>query len=863
MKVKDLVRDTIWMPGSAYSELVKPKISVLLPTFRRGKSGLFRRAVEAVLEQTLTDLELIIVDDASTDGTAEQIAEFMRRDGRVSCLRHPKNIGLPAISEYEAYLRARADMIAFAFDDDAFYPDALEQLLKEATKYPWAVCYGYVEWTIRHPVSGETATARLGGEKSQGALRAGNFIPNNGVLLPRHIIEDVGFYDPHVVMARVCDWDLWCRVGDRYELRFVDVAVALVDGPSTTDSLGSTYHLDSWAADEWMRTARNDSLRPLAFPDYEVLEPNPFHGNSTRAVCKSLGDKHALQRGWIEREMSPDAGDGYALIVNIEYNASTTLCFDMLPQKYAQRVRVLTTNGAFGMEEMARATCVIFVRRLRPFDLWIDAAHRMGVPVYYYLDDNFPLLAEQNELKIPGEDYSPRALRTALKRFAGVLLTSKELVQYFSDRIIHDNLMYFPPACVDQRNFVGKVDPVPREDDFVVAFAGGAHRHKGLWDAVVPALQKIAKEGVRIHFVTTELDENMTAEVAGEDNFRVTFLPYDTGYAFAVRRYARYKPDFVVHGPSSTENNRYKTKNVLLTANLLQAVAVLPDTEPYTDIADKDIAVVVREPFLTAYWYEAFKRLMSGEIECERLKDGNAQYCAEHFSGSENAHILDAIFVRHGGEPDAMEQQRRLHKLAAWLRVSAAHLGSGVITMGRPSTDGTQLARYRKMQRYSWRHRIFRGSSDLWGSCAPEFSALCKYSEAAGWRRPNSSLELSDSLHDMAFREYRVKLPTGRLRGVSFAVAVDWLRQGLIGVELVAPNDTIVAQVSHDLAGLDLTRPVQFAFNDVPVSANETWRFRVFCRSQCPVYVYEFINRRLFGLRFTAATPFAKFVMAD
>src|SRR4051812_4886578 len=99
MQVKDLIRGTIWLPGSDWDPNRQPKISVLLPTFRRGKSGLFRRCVNSVLSQTLEDLELIIVDDASTDGTADQIAEFQKRDRRVSCLRHSSNIGLPAISE--------------------------------------------------------------------------------------------------------------------------------------------------------------------------------------------------------------------------------------------------------------------------------------------------------------------------------------------------------------------------------------------------------------------------------------------------------------------------------------------------------------------------------------------------------------------------------------------------------------------------------------------------------------------------------------------------------------------------------------------------------------------------------------------
>ena len=136
VKVKDIIKNTAWRPGGLYRESPAPMISVLLPTYRRAKHGLFRRAVKSILAQTLQNLELIIIDDASMDGTAQQIEEFMQLDGRVSCLTHPQNIGLPAISEFEGFLKSRADYLAFAFDDDIFYPEALAKLMKHAQENP-------------------------------------------------------------------------------------------------------------------------------------------------------------------------------------------------------------------------------------------------------------------------------------------------------------------------------------------------------------------------------------------------------------------------------------------------------------------------------------------------------------------------------------------------------------------------------------------------------------------------------------------------------------------------------------------------------------------------------------------------------
>ncbi|MBK5123193.1 glycosyltransferase family 2 protein [Burkholderia sp. R-69980] len=863
MQVKDLVRDTIWLPGSSYDINKKPKVSVLLPTFRRGKSGLFRRAVESILSQTLEDIELIVVDDASTDGTADQIAEFQEKDGRVSCLRHVKNIGLPAISEYEAYLRARADRLSFAFDDTIFNEVALEKLLKASEKSPHAAIYGHVEWSHRDPSTGQVVTMRLGSDRSQGLLRVGNHIPNNAVLLPKSIIEDVGFYDPHVTVARVCDWDLWRRIAERYDLKYVDIAVGREDGMMTSDSLGRTYALDHWTVAEWMRMARNKQLRPANMGDYEVLAPDRTHGVSSQMVTEAIAKKHASTRGWpLPPAAQATDGEGYILVINVHYNASTALCFDMLPQEMAQRVRVITYDGVFGFEEMARATCVIFVRHIAMFGSWIDAAKAIGVPTYFFLDDNLPLLVENGEVEVREENYRLPKFREDMKQFEGILLSNKHLVTYFKDNLLHDKLYYFPVSFADQEPLaIDYVEPKYR-NEIVVTFAGGAHRAKGLWETVVPALKKIVSEGLMIHLVTPEISDKQYDEVIANlpDGMRITTVPYDVGYLFAMRRFARFSPDFVVHAPSETKNNIYKTLNPLVAATLLNAVLVVPDAPPYDQVKGLGNVVIVPNPSKPVSWYETLKDLFTGKYDIEDIKARNHTFCAENFSGIENVTILRNVLQLHGGEVSWAEQTQRLHRLAAWFR-STVGLKAIEKTTEPADEQACELAAYRRLMRYSWRHRIMRGNSDLWNSVAEDFDSLKKSSVEYGWRKFGSSLELSDSLHNIDFREYLVNPPAGKIAAVMFAVSVDLVCRGQIGVEVVTPDDRIKDHVVIDLARQSLNRPVKFELSDVNVKAGETWKIRVFAQSRTPVYIYEFINRKLFGLRFGRSTPFMELIV--
>ena len=129
MKVKEILQDNSeWLKNRDY-ENQKPVVSVLLPTFKRAKDGYFEKAVQSVLNQTFNDLELIIIDDASTDGTKDLIEYFMKIDSRVHCIKHKQNIGLPAISEYEGYIKARGEYIAFIFDDNEWEKDYISKTI--------------------------------------------------------------------------------------------------------------------------------------------------------------------------------------------------------------------------------------------------------------------------------------------------------------------------------------------------------------------------------------------------------------------------------------------------------------------------------------------------------------------------------------------------------------------------------------------------------------------------------------------------------------------------------------------------------------------------------------------------------------
>jgi len=867
MKVKDLIADTLWLPGSGYSDDHKPAVSVLLPTFRRGASGLFRRTVESVLNQTLDDIELIIVDDASVDGTADQIAEFMHLDGRVSCLRHPRNIGLPAVSEYEAFSKARANFIGFAFDDDFFYPDALDKLLEQSIQYPSQVCYGNAVWRAREAGKPGGIIARLGRSLSSFNLKSSNPIANCTVLLPRHVIDRVGLYDPNVLMARLCDWDLWRRISEFYLLQHIDIDVAEVTGPEQSDSLGRTYPLVSSACEEWMRVATRD-LRSENFSDIDVFEVPPGLSPRTRVAIADLAESHCSKRTWMSLPKAnlPDRLGKNVFVLSSDYNASTTLCFDYLPRSIRGNVRIFSLDSGASTLELAEASCLILVRYFDRYMAWVDTALELSIPIYYFVDDNFTELSAKEKLEMP-EDFSLAALRRKLSRFAGVLVPAPALKEYYLANLIHKNVFIFPVSyakapIAHRREEDLHADECEWRADLTVASIGGTHRQLGLREKVIPALQSLAKEGLRVHFVIggSSGDPSLWQIFQQSENIKFTFKGAQIDWDRAIIQLAEHRPDILIHAPSKTVNNLYKTLNVALCAYLLDALLVVPDAEPYSAPAFDGAAVKVTPAEEPRAWLEVLTELIAARETWSDYKEANSSFCRRQFSGEQNVAILNQILETLPGISSTLVESR-LRKLY----LSKARVADGAPSDAEPlrvslhelSALRSKIRRYRR-----FRPRLSR--EDLWPQVSPVFDDIRRYLQDNNIRTPDSYLELSDAIQSKEFVEYLIPFKRGVLDSISCAFSSEGFHEGTVGIELVSPAGRIERQVAVALdATASLQVPIIFDLNGFVIQQDGTWRLRLFARSKWPIYALELARYSYLGLVRHAAAPFAKVVYVD
>jgi glycosyltransferase involved in cell wall biosynthesis len=123
-----------------------PRISVLIPTYNYARY--LPEAIESVLEQDWRDLELLISDDGSTDGSAEVIAAYAAKDSRIRFQIHPTNLGM--VRNWNWCLsEARGEYIKFLFGDDKLASrQALGKLLELLESTPSATLAASARYVV-------------------------------------------------------------------------------------------------------------------------------------------------------------------------------------------------------------------------------------------------------------------------------------------------------------------------------------------------------------------------------------------------------------------------------------------------------------------------------------------------------------------------------------------------------------------------------------------------------------------------------------------------------------------------------------------------------------------------------------------
>ena len=199
-----------------------PDVSLVVPVHDGAR--FLDEAVASVLGQTYGDLELVVVDDGSTDATPGVLRHWARRDPRVHVVTLPRSGGIAAALN-AGVAHSRGELLARLDADDRAAPDRIRRQVEAFRTRPRLGLLGsgarYIDRRGRVVGSESVAT----GDGLAQALRVGNPVLHPSVMMRRAAYESAGGYRSQTEPAE--DLDLWLRIAEHFEVD--NLAEPLID----------------------------------------------------------------------------------------------------------------------------------------------------------------------------------------------------------------------------------------------------------------------------------------------------------------------------------------------------------------------------------------------------------------------------------------------------------------------------------------------------------------------------------------------------------------------------------------------------------------------------------------------------------
>lgn len=227
-----------------------PRISVVMPAYQH--EAFVTESVSSVLDQSFHDFEIVITDDASTDGTVDAIRAI--DDARISLDVNEVNRGGVTTANL-CIARARGEFIALLNTDDCFLPGKLEAQVKYLDAHPaTGAVFGLPALIDERgePLTDPDAPyVRLYAPENRAVwcdkdrfawlrvfFHSGNALCHPTMLIRRAVYDMLGFYDPR--LTQLPDFDMWLRLCARYEVGVIEeplTAFRLLDNERNTSGV--------------------------------------------------------------------------------------------------------------------------------------------------------------------------------------------------------------------------------------------------------------------------------------------------------------------------------------------------------------------------------------------------------------------------------------------------------------------------------------------------------------------------------------------------------------------------------------------------------------------------------------------------
>ncbi len=240
-------------------------ITLVIPLYNRER--FIKRAIDSVLNQTLQPSQIIVVDDASTNGSTKIVESYGER---VELVKLEKNSGVSK-ARNEGIKRAKGEWIAFLDSDDEWISTKLKMQMEFLERYPEILFVHTGEQWVR---DGKRVKQKAHHKKPRGLCFEENLefckIAPSSVVIHRSIFDRVGIFDESLEVCE--DYDLWIRVLREYEIGLIEDELVIKHG-GHEDQLSFKYHsMDRFRIKALLKHLDSESAKRMIKKKCNILE---------------------------------------------------------------------------------------------------------------------------------------------------------------------------------------------------------------------------------------------------------------------------------------------------------------------------------------------------------------------------------------------------------------------------------------------------------------------------------------------------------------------------------------------------------------------------------------------------------------
>ena len=578
-----------------------PLVSVIISTFNRPEQLV--EALRSVLNQTFTNFEIVVVNDAgcNVEATVAQL-----NSPSIVCLRHETNQGVAA-ARNTGLRAARGKYVAYLDDDDVYYAEHLQTLVDYLAGHPGMVAYTNAACSQQELTGGQWKVVRrdvpYSHDWSNDRILVENFVPTLCFMHEKVFLEKAGYFDE--TLRRHEDWDLWIRLSRHYP--FAHIAQVTCEFVRRNDASSMT----SQSLAPFLETMQRIYTKYAEFTAgrAELLESRKAKEEDLRELveCQSKTPKFSV--GFLTMDPKVTACAYLRLTAPL---GRLQDCHEIVNLQVCDIV-----NGRLKIDsQLLRMTRVLIVQRglaaHLSYDVLRQAIPNPSVKIVFELDDALTMLPSTHEGYKYFQSVRPQ-IENYLKNADLVTVTTPKLKELYSH--FNENIEVLPNT-VDTRVWLS-AEPRPSQNGKISILFSGTVTHQHDLALVEGAIERIIREfPQRVEFLFWG---NVPPMLKNFPQVKTVpgFMPDYTAYA----RHLKSLPvDLALVPLELTPFNRAKSPIKWLEYSACKIPGIFTNIEAYNRVVEHGKTGWL-VPNTTEAWYEAIKMF----IQDDSLRMGIAE----------------------------------------------------------------------------------------------------------------------------------------------------------------------------------------------------------------------------------------------